>query len=86
VLYAVLLVNATLRLLYPGERPGAYFIGRLFRPQNRSVRVRKHFFPPGFESRTVRPVTSRYTDLAILTLIGLVNVRALEDIFTEDER
>jgi len=27
VLVAMLLVSATLRLLYPGERPSAYFIG-----------------------------------------------------------
>jgi hypothetical protein len=38
---------------------------RLGGPQGRSGRVRKISPPPGFDSRTVRPVASRYTDYAI---------------------
>jgi len=34
---------------------------RLVGPQNRSGRVRKISPPPGFDPRTVQPVTSRYT-------------------------
>ena len=33
--------------------------------KGRSVRVRKISPPPGFDSRTVKPVASRYTDWAI---------------------
>ena len=35
---------------------------RLVGPQERSEQVRKISPPPGFDSRTVQPVTSRYTD------------------------
>jgi hypothetical protein len=38
---------------------------RLGGPQDRSGRVRKSSPPPGFDPRTVQPVTSRYTDWAI---------------------
>ena len=38
---------------------------RLGGPQGRSGRVRKTLLPPGFDSRTVRPVASRYTDCSI---------------------
>jgi hypothetical protein len=34
--------------------------------QGLSGRARKMFPPPGFDPRTVQPVASRYTDLAIL--------------------
>ena len=34
-------------------------------PQDRSRRVRKISAPPGFDSQTVQPVASRYTDYAI---------------------
>ena len=37
---------------------------RLGRPQGRSGRVRKISPPPGFDPRTVQPVTTRYTDWA----------------------
>ena len=33
-------------------------------PQGRSKQVRKISPPPGFDPRTVQPVTSRYTDYA----------------------
>jgi hypothetical protein len=43
--------------------------------QGRSEQVRKISPPPGFDSRTVQPVVSRYTDYAILpawyNLVGL---------------
>jgi hypothetical protein len=38
---------------------------RLGRPQGRSGRVLKISPPPGFDSRTVQLVASRYTDYAI---------------------
>ena len=38
---------------------------RLGGPQGRYGRVRKILPPPGFDSRTVQPVASRYTDCAI---------------------
>ena len=38
---------------------------RLGRPQGRSGRLRKISPLPGFDPRTVQPVTSRYTDCAI---------------------
>ena len=37
---------------------------RLVKPQGRSGQVRKISPPPGFDPRTVQPVTSRYTDYA----------------------
>jgi hypothetical protein len=39
--------------------------GRLGEPQNQSGQVRKTSPPPGFDLRTVQPVASRYTNLAI---------------------
>jgi len=39
---------------------------RLGGPQGRSGRVRNISPPPGFDPRTFQPVTSRYTDQAIL--------------------
>ena len=41
--------------LPPVKRPGTHFI------EGRSGRVRKISTPPGFDLRTVQPVTSRYT-------------------------
>ena len=38
---------------------------RLDGPQSRSGWVRKISPPPGFDPRTVQPVASRYTDLAV---------------------
>jgi len=51
----------------PPERPSTRCIGRLSGPQSRCERVRKISPPPppGFDPRTVQPVTSRYTDWAI---------------------
>ena len=58
-------VNSTLSLLYPLERPGTHCIGSRVGPQGRSGRVRKISAPRGFDPRTVQPVASRYTDWAI---------------------
>ena len=41
---------------------------RLGGPQGRSGRVRKISPPPGFDTRTVQPVASRYTDWAVPAL------------------
>ena len=54
-------VDATSRLLYPRERPGTHCIGGWVGPG----RVRKISPPPGFNSRTVQPVATRYTVCAI---------------------
>jgi hypothetical protein len=52
--------------LHPGKRPDRYpLYRRLGEPQSRSGRVRKISSPPGFDSRTVQPVASRYTARAI---------------------
>jgi hypothetical protein len=57
-------VNATPRPLYPRGKTRYPLYGRLGEPQGRSGRVRKISRPPGFDIRTVQPVTSRYTDCA----------------------
>jgi hypothetical protein len=58
-------VNATPRPLYPRERLGTHHIGGKVGPQGGSERVRKVSTLPGFDPRTVQPVTSRYTDWVI---------------------
>jgi hypothetical protein len=58
-------VNATLRPLYPRERDPVPLYRRLSGPHGRSGRVRKISLLPGFDPRTVQPVSSRYTDCAI---------------------
>jgi hypothetical protein len=58
-------VNATPPLLYPPpprERPGTYFIGGRVGPKAGMEGCGKTSPPPGFDLRTVQPVTSRYTD------------------------
>ena len=60
--------NATPLPLYSRERPGTHCIGGWGGPQGRSGRVRKISPPPGFDPRTVQPVTSRYTDCTISAL------------------
>jgi len=42
---------------------------RLGGPQGRSGRVRKISAPPGYDPRTVQPVTGRYTDCSIPVLL-----------------
>ena len=62
------------------SRPGRFlppwktrypFYGRLRGPQGRSGQVRKISPPPGFDPRTVQPVTSCYTDYAAQPSIRL---------------
>ena len=51
------------RSLPPGKTRYPFY-RRLDGPQGRSGQVRKISSPPGFDLRTVQPVTSRYTDYA----------------------
>jgi len=54
-------VKATLRSLYPRERPGAHFTGG-WRAPGPVWREAKNLAPTGIRSPTVQPVASRYTD------------------------
>jgi hypothetical protein len=49
----------------PPEKTRYTLYKRLGGPQGRYERVRKISPPPGFDSRTVQPVASRYTGWAI---------------------
>jgi hypothetical protein len=49
------------RFLPPGKTRYPLY-RRLVGPQGRSGQVRKISLPPGFDPRTVQPVTSRYID------------------------
>jgi hypothetical protein len=60
------MVNATLRPLYPRERPGTHCIGDWLAPSARLDGCGKSRPQPAFGPRTVQPVASRYTDCAIL--------------------
>jgi len=51
--------------LTPGKETWYPLYMRLGRPQDRSGRVRNTSHPPGFDPRSVKTVTSRYTDRAI---------------------
>ena len=55
-------VNATLRSLYAGKKPGTHCKRGWVSPKGRSGQVRKISTSPGFDPRTVQPVASRYTD------------------------
>ena len=55
-------VNATLRPLYPQERPGTHCIGIWLGPRAGLDGCGKYRPSPGFDSWTVQPVVSRYTD------------------------
>jgi hypothetical protein len=56
------------RFLPPGK-PRHPLYRRLGGPQGRSGQVRKISPPPGFDPRTIQPVTSRYTDYATRPVI-----------------
>jgi len=56
-----LVVNATLRPLYPHEDPVPIY-RRMGGPQGRSGQVRKISPIPGFDPRIVQRLASRYTD------------------------
>jgi hypothetical protein len=47
---------------------------KLGEPQGRSGRVRKILPAPGFDTRTIQPVASRYTDSAIPAQDGNVEL------------
>jgi hypothetical protein len=49
---------------YPRERPGTYFTGGWVGPKDWSGQVLKISPQPGFDSRIVQPVDSRYTNWA----------------------
>jgi len=57
-------VSVTPRPLYPRERPGTHCTGGWVGPRAGLDRCGKSRPPPGFDTRTVRPVASRYTDWA----------------------
>ena len=50
--------------IIPPEKTRYPFSRRLSGPQGPSGQVRKISLPPGFDLRTVQPVSSRYTDYA----------------------
>jgi hypothetical protein len=60
--------------LYPmGKRPSTHCIGGSLGPDGSSGRVRKISSPPGFDSRTVHPLSNRYTDYArILSVLHIL--------------
>jgi hypothetical protein len=60
-------VKATPRPLYPRERPGTHCTGGWVGPRACVDGCGKSDPPPppGFDSRTFQPVTSRYTDFAV---------------------
>ena len=51
--------------LPPGKRPGTHCIGGWVGPRAGLGGCGKSRPPPGFDPRTVQPVSSRYTDNAI---------------------
>jgi hypothetical protein len=53
------------RRSYPWERPSTHCKGRLGGPTVGLNGCGKSRSPPGFDSRTVQPVASRYTDYVI---------------------
>jgi hypothetical protein len=55
-------VNATPQPLYPRERPGTHCTGGWVGPRAGQDGCGKSRPAPGFDSRTVQPVASRYTD------------------------
>ena len=63
----VRVVNATTRPLYPQERPGTLFIGGWVGLSAGLDGYEKSGPPPEFDSRTVQPLASRYTDLKTRT-------------------
>jgi hypothetical protein len=64
------MLSATPRPLYPScTQPLVPLYKRLGGPRGRSEWVRKMSPPPGFEPRTVHPVTSRYTDYAVIQYV-----------------
>ena len=67
-------VNKTPRPFYPRRRPGTHCVGGWLGPRAGLDWCGKSLPPPGFDSRTVQPVASRYTDCAIPALEHVVVV------------
>ena len=66
------MVNATSRANSPlGKRPGTHCVEGWVRPRAGLDGCRKSCFPPGFDSRTVQTVASRYTSYAIPAQVTL---------------
>jgi hypothetical protein len=65
------IVNATLRLLYPRDRPGTHCRGGWIDLKDGLEWVRKISPTPGFDPRTVQSVASRYTDWVIAGAIWI---------------
>ena len=59
-------VNATPRPLYPQERTGTHCIGGWVGSRAGLDGREKSRSPPGFDSRTVQLVASRYADCAVI--------------------
>jgi hypothetical protein len=71
----VWVVNATLRPLYPRERPGTHCIGGWVGPRTGLDGCGKTCPPLGFDPRTVQVVASRYTDWAIAAQHNLCYIK-----------
>ena len=54
--------NATSWLFYPRKRTGTHCTGGWVGPRAGLDGCGKSRLPPGFDTRTVQPVASRYTD------------------------
>jgi len=83
------MVNATPRPLYPREKDGTYCIGGWVGPRASLDGCGKSRPPPVFDSRTVQPITSPYTDCAIPAHRGVMGfirfyprVREMPDILS----
>ena len=66
-------VSVTPRPLFTPGKTTYSLYRRLGGPQGRSGQVRKISLPPGFDARTVHPVTSRYTDYATRPITQFVD-------------
>ena len=65
-----------LQLLFTPWKDPVPIVQRLGEPQGRSGQVRKISPPPGFDSRTVQPVASRYTGYASCDNSAIKNILA----------
>ena len=70
------MLKATPRLLYPRGMTRYPLYRRLGESQGQYGRVRRISPPPGFDPRTVQPVTSRYADCAVPDH-NVIRVRAI---------
>ena len=68
----MVVVNATPRPLYPSERPGTNCTGGWVGPRAGLDGCGKFRPPPGFDSRTVQPLASRYTDYTTILEVAFI--------------